>query len=119
MTEEAFAVVYIALFTVLVFAGWLYGRRLDPRALKRWYPRFSLLSIAVLAPFLLAPALVWGNYLFAAIGCAVIALIAYMAVVKTRICESCGTVTQPQNLVTAAAFCPKCGVELFPNRIFA
>ena len=117
--DEAFAAVYFTVFAAIALGGWLYGSRLDPKALKRWYPRFSLFSIAVLAPFLLAPAFVWGNYVFGAIGCVVITLIAYIAVAKTRVCESCGTITQPQNLITPPDFCPKCGTQLSPNKLFA
>jgi hypothetical protein len=117
--DTAFAVVFLAVFAVIALGGWFYGRRLDPQALKRWYPRFSILCIAVLAPFLIAPMVVWGQYMAAVIASAVIVVIAYVAVAKTRVCEACGTVTQPQNLFTPADFCPKCGAALSPNKILA
>ena len=118
-TEAALAAVYFVVFTAIALGGWLYGRRLDPRVLKRWYPRFSLLSIALLGPLLLAPPLVWGQYVFAAIAGVVIVVIACMAVARTRVCETCGTVTQPQNLITPADSCPNCGAALLPNKIVA
>lgn len=116
--DAAFGAIFGVLFLGIALGGWLCGRRLDPRALKRWYPRFSVLAIGALTPFLVAPVVIWGEYMSAAIACVVAATIAYIIVAKTRVCESCGTVTQPQDLVTPASFCPKCGVELSANKLF-
>lgn len=115
--DAAFAAVYFLVFTAIALGGWLYGKRLDPRVLKRWYPPFSLVSIAVLGTLLLAPPFVGGQYLLAAIAGVVIVAIAYIAVAKIRVCESCSTVAHPKNLVTPADSCPNCGAALSPNKI--
>lgn len=115
--DAALAAVYFVVFTIIAAGGWLYGRRLDPRVLERWYPPFSLLSIAVLGTLLLAPPFVWGQYLLAAIAGVVIVATGYLAVAKIRVCESCGTVAPPKNLITPADSCLKCGAALSPNKI--
>ena len=115
--DAVLAAVYFLVFTAIALGGWLYGKRLDPRVLKRWYPPFSLLSTALLGILLLAPPFVGGQYLLAAIAGVVIVAIAYIAVVKIRVCESCGTVAPPRNLITPADSCPECGAVLSPNKI--
>jgi predicted RNA-binding Zn-ribbon protein involved in translation (DUF1610 family) len=117
--EVAFAAVYFVVFTAIAVGGWLYGRRTDPRVLKPWYPPFSLVSIAILGALLLGPPLFWGQHLAAAVAGVIIVAIAYFAVARTRVCESCGTVSPPKNLVTPVDSCPQCGAALFPNKIVA
>ena len=115
--DAVLAAVYFLVFAAIALGGWLYGKRLDPRVLKPWYPPFSLFSVAVLGTLLLAPPFVGGQYLLAAIAGVVIVAIAYIAVAKIRVCDSCGTVAHPRNLVTPIDSCAKCGAALLPNKI--
>lgn len=115
--DAALAAVYFLVFAAIALGGWLYGKRLDPRVLKPWYIPFSLLSIAVLGTLLLAPPFVGGQYLLGAIAGVVIVATAYILVAKIRVCETCGTVAPPRNLITPADACVKCGSALSPNKI--
>ena len=117
--DDLYAALILAVFGAVSIGWWLYSRRLDPKTLKRWYPRFALLALAFVTPFFLAPALKWGDQAFLplAIGIAVLAF-GCVLILKTRICEVCGTVTHPQTLITAADFCPKCGAKLSATRLF-
>jgi hypothetical protein len=117
--DAVLAAVYFVVFAAIAVAGWFYGKRLDPRVLKPWYPPVSLVSVAVLGGLLLAPPLVWGQYLFAATAGILIVAIAYLAIARTRVCEGCGTVTLPKKLVTPADSCPQCGAALSPNKLVA
>jgi hypothetical protein len=115
---NSFGAVYFAVFAVVVIGSWLFMRSLEPKQKKKWYPRISLLSIAIIGPFLLLPSIVWGQWLFALIGFVFICFVGYSSVKLIRVCESCGFMAQPQGLVIAAKFCPKCGATMTPSTLF-
>ena len=115
--SESFPSVYFAVWIALVIGSWLFLRRLDPKALKVWQPRIGLINLAVIAPFFFGPMLLTGNWLFVAVLIVFFAFLIYFGLLKTRVCESCGSATQPQNLFTAAEFCSKCGAKLAPTRL--
>ncbi len=116
--ENIFAIVYFSVFAALVLGSWLFTRRLDAKAKKKWQPRLVLLAVAILGPFFVLPMLILRIWLGLGIVVIFLVFFVWLGVFKTRVCEACGTVTQPQNLVRTAEFCPKCGEKLTASPLF-
>jgi hypothetical protein len=116
--DDIFPFVYYTIFFLLTIGSWLFVRKLNPKQKHIWVPRLSLLSIVVIGSLIILPSLVGGQFLFAMLGLAIIIFIGYVSVAKVRVCESCGHVTQPGNLLFSAKFCPKCSTKLTPSKPF-
>ena len=93
-------------------------RRMSHAQKHTWLPRLGIVTIVVLGPFFVFPALQQGNYLFAMVAVVALVFIGYVNATKVRVCESCGHVAQPENLLVAASFCPKCGAALRASKLF-
>ena len=117
--SQYFPIVYFSVWIALVIGSWLFFRRLDSKAKKVWHPRIGLVNLAVIAPFFVGPFLLRGTWLGLAVLVVFFVFFIYAGVFKTRVCESCGTATQPQNLLTAAEFCSNCGEKLSPTTLFS
>lgn len=115
---SAYGAVYFIAFVLVAAGSWLFLRRLEPKLKKKWYPRISLLGIAVIGPFLLLPWFVWGQWPFGLVGLAFVVFVGYSSVKLIRVCDSCGYLAQPQGLIVAAKFCPKCGARMTPSTLF-
>lgn len=111
-TDDVFAVVYFAVFAAVALGGWLFTRRLDPKRLKYWQPRLSVLSIIVLGSFLVFPVIQGQVWFFLIFLIPFFAWSIYYSIAKVRVCEGCGAVQQPQDLITTPQFCSKCGTKL-------
>ena len=116
--DDIYAIVYFGVFFALVVGSWLFWRRLDSKQKKFWHSRLSILSLVILGPFILFPVVTWGDWMFLAMGIAVIALIGFITIVKVRVCDVCGTVTQPDTFFGAAKFCRSCGTKLSAFELF-
>jgi hypothetical protein len=114
----AFTLIYFGVFCAVAIGCGLFLRTSSPAAKKRWLPRVYLLSIAVLAPFLIAPLVWWNDWLGLGLFLLIVLLAAYVSVVKTRVCDCCGTVAEPLDLVRPRESCPKCGERLSPGKLF-
>ena len=110
--------VYLVVFAVLWFGAWRFSRRLGPPRKKYWHPRITLLVGLVLGPFFVVPFLGPGRWSMALLSGGFLILILYLNITKVRVCERCGFVAQPQQLVIAARHCPKCGEALTRERLF-
>jgi hypothetical protein len=106
-------------FIVALAAGeWLLMRRLSPRQKKWWHPRLLLIILPIIGAFLIAMGLSqgaqWRSLLFLV---AVLMPIGFLWYIRIRVCEDCGTIVQPQIVLRAAHFCPKCGTPLSPSKL--
>jgi hypothetical protein len=117
--NESFPAIYFSVWIALVIGSWLFFRRLDPKAKKVWQPRIGLFNLAVIGLFFLGPMLLSQNWLSVAVLIVFFAFFIYFGVYMTRVCESCGSATQPQSLFTAAEFCSKCGAKLTATRLMS
>lgn len=116
--EAAFGTAYLVEFCGLALGAWLFSRRLDPAQKKYWQPRLSLASVVILAPFFVIPLLFWRQWLMLPITLIFLGFIAWGHAFRTRVCDQCGTIVPPQQLITPARYCPKCGAPLSREKIF-
>ena len=115
--KNGFGVFYLSVFGLLALTHFLVWRRLDPKGRKKWHPRLTFLTMVLLGPFFVLPSILWRNWLFLGLTLAFFALMVFVTR-QTRVCEACGATVQPQQLVVAAEFCPKCGTRLTPTRLW-
>jgi len=116
MNSPFFIVGYLA-----VFIGWfvsgIYLRRRSPKLHRRWFHRITLIGMAALSPFFLAPPLLAGQWQMALIFATFIVFIAASSL-RYRVCESCGAVCRREHFFLAAKHCSKCGAKLLPPVLF-
>jgi len=96
----------------IAIGGWLFLRGKNPAAKRHWYPRLTAINSVIVFSLMSIILVAWqqptGIIFIAVFG----SLITYLSVTRTRVCEKCGRVSQPQNLISAPEFCPKCGAPL-------
>jgi hypothetical protein len=114
--------VYFIVFFALAVGSWLFLRNRTPAFKRRWYHKMVYFNTIVIGLLIVAIFKFesWSDFLFVffIVGLP-IGLIAYLHS-KTRICHSCGSVTQGQPpFFRPADYCPKCGADLRPENELA
>ena len=117
--SETILVVYFFVWILLVLWSWIFMHGRDPKDKKVWYPRVSLVNLAVTFVFFLAASVAARSWPAIAVLVLVFAFFFRVGILKPRVRENCGKATQPRNLFIAAEFCPKCGEQLSPTQLFS
>jgi hypothetical protein len=115
---EGLFLAYFAVFLILVIAESLFLWRRGPQHKWRWHARLGLLNVLVLGGIMAAIVVGWGQWIALPVLLAFAAFIGYGVVRKIRVCESCGSTVQPQSLVVAAKYCPRCSSALRPSPLW-
>jgi|SRR5687768_2572417 len=113
--NEILVVAYFVTFIVCAVGSHVFFWRRDPRFKWRWYRRVTIFNFIVVGGMMLILlAQTSPPFLFSIIFVGALFFIGWVAAFQTRVCTSCGKVSQPQNLVTAPKFCTQCGAKLEP-----
>jgi hypothetical protein len=109
---------YFGVFALLVGGQLLFLQGRSPREKKYWHPRLSLLNLVVIGGFLVVMVAASSRQsLPVIVTVLILAVMGFIAHTRILVCDQCGATAQPQSLVTAARFCPKCGAPLTRARL--
>jgi cell division protein FtsW (lipid II flippase) len=104
--------VFFAVFGLLTLGQWLTLREKSPQQKKALYPRYTALNGLVFTAMMSLIIVAAGDYGGLLLLLPIAAVLVYLSVTKIRVCECCGNVVQPQNLISPALHCPRCGTGL-------
>lgn len=109
MNETLWAI-YFPVWFALAIGSLLFFWRRDPAFKNRWYRRVTAFNIVIIGGMIVLMTIPnWPAFTLFLAG---VLFIGWASVFQTRVCLSCGKVSQPDNLVTAPSFCRKCGASL-------
>lgn len=108
--NETILAIYLSVWLACAVGSVLFFWGRSPQFKKRWHRRVAAFDVIVIGGMLIAATIPHWRMLFFFAGASL--FIGWVAVFQTRVCPSCGKVSQPANLVSAPNFCRKCGMRL-------